>query len=111
MDDEKPYLICIPREGWRAFLEAKKVRAWYMWLGIMPRAFAMGRTIYVRSDQAANRRLLAHELGHVLGLVHPPVSSADWWVDIMGVSPLRIRDRHALLSRLEESGLLPAPGP
>lgn len=107
---DRPEVRAITRDAWKALLESKNVRAWYMQLGVMPRAFYLGGVIYVRSDQAANLRLIAHELGHHKGLDHPPRFSWANLVDVMGESPVRLADRHGLKAEAVRLRLVPSSG-
>lgn len=47
---------------------------WYTHI-VQARGFATGNHIYVKEDALGPRRLLAHEIGHILGYDH-----TSWWM-------------------------------
>lgn len=73
---------------------------WYLrWLGVLPRAYwePSRDAVVVLEGHERDARLLAHEYGHALGLVHPPMRDWAYWLDVSGGVGPRLTDRHGLL--------------
>ena len=85
----------LPRDEYHRERKASKIRAWYDFI-YPPRGWAIGNHITVNQDAAGLRRLLAHEIGHVLDYDHSHWATPTTmnqtgllrWFDPEGLLPL-----------------------